>query len=199
MLFLEFNAPFRTDENFKTRAQEDHYTGISPFELIHLPMVSRFPLDYMHSVCLGVMKKLLQLWTSGYQTSKLNGQKIVQLSEKLIVISKWVLKEFARKPCSLNELTRWKATKLREFLLYLGPVVLLNILPEENLLHFNAIKCAMRILCHSTDCFRNNKYSKDLLITFVKIFQQLYGDETIIYNVHNLVYINKDALMFEAG
>jgi len=75
MLFLEFNASLRTDENFKNRAQEDHHTGISPFELIYLPMVSRFPLDYMHLVCLGVMKKLLQLWTSGYQTSKLNGQK----------------------------------------------------------------------------------------------------------------------------
>ncbi|XP_011684334.1 PREDICTED: uncharacterized protein LOC105447823 [Wasmannia auropunctata] len=196
MLFLESTASLRTDQNFKDRVQEDHHTGVSPFELIHLPMVSRFPLDYMHLVCLGVMKKLLQLWISGYQTSRLSGRKITELSEKLVAMSKWVPKEFARKLRSVDELARWKTTELRQFLLYLGPVVLLNILPEDNLLHFNVINCAIRILCHPTDCFRNNKYSKDLLIQSIHIFRQLYGDDTIIYNVHNLAHINEDVLMF---
>lgn len=107
MLFLESNAPLRTDENFKNRTQEDHHTGVSPFEsIIQLSMVSRFPLDYMHLICLGVTKKLLQLWINGYQTSRLSGRKIAQLSEKLIAMSKWVPKEFARKPRSVDELTR---------------------------------------------------------------------------------------------
>lgn len=196
MLFLESTAPLRTDENFKNRIQEDHHTGVSAFESIQLPMVSRFPLDYMHLVCLGVTKKLLLLWLSGYQTSRLSGRKIAQLSEMLIALSKWVPKEFARKPRSLDELSRWKATELREFLLYLGPIVLQNILPEDNLLHFNALHCAIRILCNPMDCFRNNQYSRDLLIQFVEIFKQLYGNDTIIYNVHNLLHINKDVLMF---
>lgn len=109
---------------------------------------------------------------------------------------KWVPKEFARKPRSINELNRWKATELQKFLLYLGPVVLLNILPGDNLLHFNALNCAIRILCHLMDCFRNNQYSRDILIRFVEIFKQLYGDDTIVYNVHNLLPINEDVLMF---
>lgn len=196
MLFLESTAPLRTDEDFKNRIQEDHHTGVSPFESIQLPMVSRFPLDYMHLVCLGITKKLLLLWLSGYQTSRLNGRKIAELSEMLITMSKWVPKEFARKPRSVDELNRWKATELREFLLYLGPIVLQNILPGDNLLHFNALNCAIQILCHPMDCFRNNQYSTDLLIQFVQIFKQLYGNDAIIYNVHNLLHINEDVLIF---
>lgn len=61
MLFLESTAPLRSDQDFSNRVQEDHHTGVSPFESIQLPMVSRFPLDYMHLVCLGVMKKMLLL------------------------------------------------------------------------------------------------------------------------------------------
>lgn len=45
MLFLNSNAPLRTDENFNNRIQEDHHTRVSPFESIQLSMVSQFPLD----------------------------------------------------------------------------------------------------------------------------------------------------------
>lgn len=87
MLFLKNDAPLRTDENFKNRLQDDHHMGTSPLEEI-IPMVSRFPLDYMHLVCLGVMKKLLLLWINGYHTARFSGRKIAQLSAKLIAVSK---------------------------------------------------------------------------------------------------------------
>ncbi|XP_067214679.1 uncharacterized protein [Linepithema humile] len=195
MLFLDFDSPPRTDENFKNRLQEEHHNNTSPLESI-LPMVSRFPLDYMHLVCLGVTKKLLQLWTNGYHTSKLSGQKITQLSDKLIAISKWIPKEFPRKPRSLDDLPRWKATELRLFLLYVGPIALHGILSRDNLQHFNVLHCAIRILCHSTDFLHNNEYSRDLLIHFVKICKQLYGEDSIIYNVHNLIHLSEDVLKY---
>ncbi|XP_025075174.1 uncharacterized protein LOC112552922, partial [Pogonomyrmex barbatus] len=198
MLFLKSSAPLRTDDNFKNRVQEHHRKEILVYLLSNQYNCQWFhSFLYMHLVCLGVMKKLLQLWTGGYQTSRLSGRKIVELSEKLITMSKWVPKEFARKPRSLDELKYWKATELREFLLYfLEPVILINIMPEDNLFHFNAINCAIRILCHPTDCFHNNKYTKDLLNEFVHIFKYLYDEETIVYNVHNLIHINEDVLMF---
>jgi len=195
MLFLELDSPPRTDENFKNRLQEDHHTGTSPFESI-LPMVSRFPLDYMHLVCLGVTKKLLHLWTCGYHMSKLSGQKIAQLSNKLIAISKWIPKEFARKPRSLDDLSRWKATEFRLFLLYVGPIALYDILQRDNLQHFNVLHCAIRILRDPIDCLHNNEYSRDLLIHFVKVCKQLYGEDSIIYNVHNLIHLNEDVIKY---
>jgi len=65
MLFLDHNCPLHTDESFNLRKNPEHHTGISIFEKIPLPMVSTFPLDYMHLVCLGQMKKMLNLWLKG--------------------------------------------------------------------------------------------------------------------------------------
>lgn len=145
---------------------------------------------------LGIMKKLLLLWISGYHTTRFSGQKIAKLSERLVATSKWIPKEFPRKSRSVNEVARWKATEFRLFLLYLGLVVLHNLLPQENYLHYSMLNCAIRILCHRKDCMHNNQYSRDLLIRFVQIFEQLYGEDTIIYNVHNLIHINVDVLKF---
>ncbi|XP_025264908.1 uncharacterized protein LOC112638527 isoform X1 [Camponotus floridanus] len=60
MLFLNSSAALRTDENFIKRIDENHHTGTSLFEEADLGMVSQFPLDYMHLVCLGAVKKILQ-------------------------------------------------------------------------------------------------------------------------------------------
>ncbi|XP_012531676.2 uncharacterized protein LOC105834031 [Monomorium pharaonis] len=57
MIFPDLNAELRTDANFIERANDDHHTATSIFEEIKLGMVSQFPLDYMHLVCLGVIKK----------------------------------------------------------------------------------------------------------------------------------------------
>jgi len=57
MLFLEMNANLRTDKNFVNRQNEEHHIGRSIFERANLEMISQFPLDYMHLVCLGVVKK----------------------------------------------------------------------------------------------------------------------------------------------
>jgi len=57
MLFLEINANLRTDENFVYQQNKEHHIGRSIFEKANLGIVSQFPLDYMHLVCLGVVKK----------------------------------------------------------------------------------------------------------------------------------------------
>lgn len=62
MLFLNENAPLRTDEKFCLRHNEDHHLNDSPLGNIRLKMITQFPLDYMHLVCLGVMKRLIKLW-----------------------------------------------------------------------------------------------------------------------------------------
>lgn len=65
MTFPETNASLRTDRLFKERKDEEHHLGLSPFEGTSLGMVSQFPLDYMHLVCLGVVRRLLFLWKKG--------------------------------------------------------------------------------------------------------------------------------------
>ena len=76
--------------------------------------------------------------------------------------------EFVRKSFYLDDYHRWKATQHRTFLLYLKPLVLRHILPDEKYIHFNALNCAMRILYSVDDCDRNNEYAHDLLVYFVQ-------------------------------
>lgn len=59
VVFLERNAPLRTNESFRNRIHEDYHNGDSILELLDLDMVLDFPVDPMHLVDLGVCRKLL--------------------------------------------------------------------------------------------------------------------------------------------
>jgi hypothetical protein len=56
--FPETNAPLRTDYSF-SQHDDDHGLGFSPLSRTSIDIVSPIPFDYMHLVCLGVMKCLL--------------------------------------------------------------------------------------------------------------------------------------------
>lgn len=57
----------RNDTEFRSRVQTEHHKSTSILELLpNFDMVRQFPLDYMHLVCLGVVKKLIvNLWLNG--------------------------------------------------------------------------------------------------------------------------------------
>lgn len=62
----------RTDQNFKNKSQIQHHFGTSVIESIPgMDMIVHVPLEYMHLICLGVMKKLLMMWTFGKPHMKL--------------------------------------------------------------------------------------------------------------------------------
>uniref|UniRef100_A0A6P7GVQ8 Uncharacterized protein LOC114347306 n=1 Tax=Diabrotica virgifera virgifera TaxID=50390 RepID=A0A6P7GVQ8_DIAVI len=118
----------RTDDTFRTKKQKNHHNETSILENIPgLDMINSFPLDYMHLICLGVMKKLLNLWISGKPTHRLPSQQINNMSAKYLEFKKQIPAEFSRKPRSLSEVKRWKATEFRIFLFYTGPLLLLDL------------------------------------------------------------------------
>lgn len=59
------SARLRTDASFLRQDDSEHHTGASPLIKLNLGLVTCFPIDYMHAVCLGVMKKLLYSWIGG--------------------------------------------------------------------------------------------------------------------------------------
>jgi hypothetical protein len=85
----------------------------------------------MHLVCLGVTKRLLHYLKNGPKACKLSSLHILQISEHLVSLHGSMPSEFARQPCSLIELARWKATEYRQFLLYTEPVVLCDVVTKE--------------------------------------------------------------------
>jgi len=59
LVFSEMNARLRTDESFIQMTDSDHHHTISPLTELNFGLVSQFPLDYMHLVCLGVVRKIV--------------------------------------------------------------------------------------------------------------------------------------------
>ena len=194
--YPDTNAQLRTDGDFEAMNDEDYHCGRSPLHSLGFGMVSKFPLDYLHLVCLGVMRRLLLAWIRGPLHCRLPARAVQKISDKLLQCRTYIPCEFARKPRSLSEIDRWKATEFRQFLLYTGPVVLKGILPVHLLNHFLVLSVAIRLLLSSSMCSYYCDYAQKLLITFVQQADQLYGTEFLVYNVHSLIHIADDARLF---
>lgn len=192
VIFPQTDARLRTDKDFKEMVDEGHHLGSSPLVATSLGMVSGFPLDYMHLVCLGVMRRLLHLWLKGPLACRLSGLQVKNLSEKLLKIRKCVPVEFARRPRSLNEVDRWKASEFRQFLLYTGPVLLKDFLHTAVYQHFLLLFVGVFILSNKALLEEYTDYANDALVLFVQHFGKLYGDMYLSYNVHNLVHLAQD-------
>ncbi|VEN58351.1 unnamed protein product [Callosobruchus maculatus] len=186
------NLILRNDSQFRLKTDEDHHNGTSVLENIpKLDMVCSFPLDYMHLVCLGVMKKLLYLWCCGKPCTKISFQHISSVSSTLIQLSCNIPVEFNRKPRSLSDLKRWKATEFRQFLFYTGPVVLKNNINKARYKHFLALHVSLTILSHIRYSSLVD-YASALLKYFVDVFRTSYGPENVTHNVHNLLHLTQD-------
>ena len=198
MTFPEVDAVLRTDVQFDELTNDGHHVGQSPFLGLPIGMVSQFPLDYMHLVCLGVMRRLLWLWMKGPLTCRQGAGFVNQVSSSIVRMAKFMPREFLRKGRALADLDRWKATEFRQFLLYLGPVILRGSLPLNYYRHFMlfsvAIYCLSSPLFYQVYC----DYAKQLLVLFVSQIGELYGDNQYVYNMHGLVHLADDVSQYGA-
>jgi len=122
----------RTDNSFRTTAQPEHHIGTTMLlDIPNFNMIDNVPIDYMHNLLLGSMKRLLSHkrcgWIYGKPPHKLRARDVNKISENL-KLKRHILYEFSRKTRSILECKRYKATEFRLFLLYTGPIVLKKIL-----------------------------------------------------------------------
>lgn len=197
--FMELDAARRTDESFRDRRNPEHHHNKitrSPFEMVEMGMVSQFPVDYMHAVLCGVMKKLLQLWRDNVCIGINNWEEI---SRGLRICAKYAPSEFQRRPRPLSQLDRFKATEFRYFVCYTGPVLFMGLLGKKadasnRYRHYLMLFCAMRILLNPKVVVTYADYAEKLLIGFVKEYSNLYGDTFVTYNVHVLIHLAQEAI-----
>jgi hypothetical protein len=198
MTFQSVSERTRTDAEFAQQTDVDHHLAKSPLSLLPVGMVSQFPLDYMHLVCLGVVRRLLLCWIKGALSIRLSATSVQKVSDQLVRLSSFVPKEFVRKPRSLNEVMRWKATEFRTFLLYTGPIVLRGVLRGDLYDNFMYLSVALTILLSPKLCSEYCDYAKQLLTVCVSNMQVLYGEGMMVYNVHALIHLADDAQKFGA-
>ena len=189
LLFPETDSALRTDRDFSDMTDDGHHTGTSPFHLLGLGMISQFPVDYMHLVCLGVTRKLILLWKSGPLTCRLSSREFLGMSNSLVALKSCMPREFSRKPRTLTEVDRWKATEFRQFLLYTGPVILAHALPNPMYKNFLLFSMGIHILISPSLCHAMCDLAHKLLVAFVRHFGDMYGKDKLVYNVHGLVHL----------
>ena len=121
---------------------------------------------------------------------------VESLSTVLESIKKFMPCEFTRKPRTLKELSLWKATEFRSFLLFVGPMILRDFIPENYYNHFLKFHAAIRILLTPSVCQINNNIARDFLNEYVHESISLFYEKFATFNVHNLCHLADDALKY---
>jgi len=203
--FPEINCRNRTHNSFVIKEQEEYHMSPNLPILTNIPginIINDFSLDYMHLVCLGVMKKMLLLWLGVFKKSsvlvRLPSKDVNKISNHLLSMNPLIPSDFSRKSRALNEVSRWKATEFRLFLLYTGPIVLKNVLRYDCYFNFLCLHISFRILLSPNSSEKLVNFSQKLLEHFVEKFDEIYGAQYVSHNVHGLLHITDDYRKFKS-
>lgn len=185
--FPVFCNDIRTDAEFRSKKQYHETTSLThhrsqekvEIELLrNIDIIQSSPIDYMHTILLGVVRnQLIGVWSV---IVPLFAEKINKSLEDL---NACIPDEFPRKCRGLRE--DWKATEYRLFLLYLGPYILKNVLSEPQYEHFITLCIAMRIMCSEENIMlKYIRFAEKLMNEFVSNYQIIYPFEPLSYNLH---------------
>lgn len=87
--------------SFSEMVDEEYHIGKSPLSGL-VKMVTMFPIDYMHLCCLGVTRKLVNMWLKGkHLAARVPSKAVETISGKMLMPC-----EFNRKPRGLSEIDR---------------------------------------------------------------------------------------------
>ncbi len=189
------NAPLRTNESFRNQENEEHHHNYSPLEELQIDMVRDIPLEYLHLILYGCMKRLLLLWMNGTKDFKFSDDDIIGISKRHMQAGDTKPTEIAKQNRSLKCLSFWKATEFRTFLLKTGPVVLRGYVTQEMYNHFLALHCGVTICC-SESLKKYLPVADALFRSFTDKFGDIYGKENYTYSIHSLIHVTDDVDRF---
>jgi len=198
--FPQIDAPIRSDNDFIQKIDDSYHKPditCSLLKIPHFKAVTNVPMDYMHLVCLGIMRKLMYLWLNGEFYYRLQHRAIEEISTRLTTqLKPSIPVEFARKPRKIDYIKLWKATEYRQILLYTGPLAFNSILKKSVYTHFMTLHVIIRILCSKTLYDEHLSYAQDMILFFIKTFIKMYGVQNVSHNIHSLVHLVDDVKKF---
>lgn len=154
----------------------------------------------MHAALESVVTTFLKLWIASEHKNKdwyLNRNKKRILSERLEKIKPPM--EITRAARSIDQLALWKASELRNFLLYYSLSSLNGLLPSKYLKHWFLFVYSMTIFLREQ--FSQNEFLKAraALVNFVKDIIVVYPHCNFLYtfNVHLLLHVPKAMSNFD--
>lgn len=175
----------------KKRDAEQKATSTSILRTVSgFQFVTKVPLDYMHLICLGIIKTILCVITTGRKNASLGSPTIEKINKRIKKFKKYVPSEFVRHPESLAFVNQWKATQFRQFLLYVGYAAMVNIVPQNIFKIFLRLSIATRILCSTQSELYDEAHRQ--ILHFLEEFSDIFGEEYLSHNFHNLCHLRDD-------
>lgn len=151
-------------------------------------MITDSPCEYMHSVCLGAVKRLVELsFKVGENRSRITTRKLScpTLYNNLIKDVR-VPREFSRR-CRKLDLSVFKAQDFRNLLLFFFPIVL-SCIPQKNKKEIQLWLCLVYII--RACILPQQEYEKvsqhtlfELCELFYNLFEELFGPQNCTYSI----------------
>lgn len=158
--------------------------------LEHFNIVHSFSVEYMHCCLLGVKKRLLNYFLNpNYSQHKfyIKPDKRKLLNARILSIKPPA--NIVRKPRSMDQKANFKASEYRSLLLYYLPVCLQGLIPNNYLKHVQRFSAAMYKLLKDSISEEEVNKAENMLMTFVKEHQILFGKQAMVMVVHLLKHI----------
>lgn len=197
----------RTDSEFRTHLKYDkHHQSLEPgpleIEELKTDLIKDFPIEPLHALYLGVMKKLILCWNGhlkyGFNTAtcfklKLKSDDISSIDNHLEVIKKYQPSDYNRPSRPISSLKYWKGAEFSCVLYCTGPVIFKNVLYKPAYDNFMFLHTASTIV----SCRELKKLwplARILFQKFVGTYKSLYGDYAMSYYIHNTLHITDDVI-----
>ena len=149
-------------------------------------------IDYMHCICLNVVRQLASLWFDAAHSSE-----IWSCCASLSKVDSRMESIQPRPPSTITRVTRsvskkkfWKASEYRAWLFFYSIPVLYNILPDAYYQHYILLcEAKIYILCSSSISPEALNKSTKLLQHFYFKFSTLYSKRYLSCNMHQLLHL----------
>lgn len=182
-------------KEYATRAQESGkrikgFFGISILSYLpYFSLIENMVIDYMHGTLLGITKKFLHLWLDPvYKTQPYYiGHHISSMDKILKKIKPPYM--IHRMPRILsNTFIHWKASELRNWLLFYSLPCLQGYLPDIYFHHFSCLVEATYLMLSEGISKEDLRRADVLYRHFVEQSGNIYGQQLLSLNMHNLTH-----------
>lgn len=191
----------RDDDDFAATAISSNLNQVTQYgqtnssylqNFTEFPLVTGQIIDIMHCLFGGVTKKMCVLLFSDkfkdrkfslYQHIKAINKKISELKPP---------SHFTTRLRSLEYIKYFRAHEFRSFILYFGPIILREFMPQDQLKNLILLSQISYLVCqpHFTDAMI--KCLEKKVIEFLDSFSKIYGPEFVTINFHELVHLGQN-------
>ena len=193
--YLEQQSPLRTHQEVCLHAEAAEHTGQDIFGVkghsVVLDIVSvpkEIPLDYMHLVLEGELKRKLKYFFNT-QNDILSARDIATINNMLPAIK--YPHDFSKKVKVINikSIKRAKAGELQIMLLHVLLPIFKHVLQNDIFCHFGMFISAIQTLNSNINDMEDIRKSNELLHHYVKLNVDLFGEDAQTYTAHALLHL----------